>query len=725
MAITPIQKIFAYNIGVPVFGTTQVGDIAISDIDVEYSANYGGLQWWGGPDETEGYVIAYPIPACNRQTPVFGVFACLGFKRSENLSNNSFIQLANSIAPSPPAPFTSATDASIWLTNNGYWNSYPVSGSTPTPTATLGLTPTPTITPTSTSAGVTPTPSVTSSVTPTPTGTASVTPTPTPTHSAPSGFSVTIVESGGNVVMSASGSLNINGLTLVNPSAGPFGGGGIGIASAEFLMVRTSGLNGAQYSGFTTTPSNFGTGGGSASTSSSGNTFGVLETVPGTKSLIVPTGYTTGTVISSTQTFSGATFSSLGLTPGTYTYTWGSGANADSINVVIGGAGVTPTPTSTSAGVTPTPSVTSSVTPTTTPTNTGTPTPTPTITPTSTQTPTPTSSPAAATPTPTITPTNTGTPTPTPTPITGYGFNLVVLPYQYPSSGNTIMVDQTTPGSGTTNPNLFATTNDGIYFNAIDSNGVNRTSYFASFTGRSVTITLTQTGSTAIYSGDTNAFQSWSSSGDTGFTFGYGIAQPGYSAGTTTLIQSATTNFTVGLPVYISVVDNNPPVTPTPTATSVTPTPTPTQGGAGQFVITVSQQGPDVVWDGTGYFNLAALTKTGSSSIGAGYNANQAIWAIGPSATIDQYTLISTFPSTFGAGGTSVSATAGSTFGILPSGGGRALYVPSGYVSNTVISGNATYNNTTISGLGLTPGTYTWTWGTGGNVSSIVMTITP
>jgi hypothetical protein len=63
--------------------------------------------------------------------------------------------------------------------------------------------------------------------------------------------------------------------------------------------------------------------------------------------LVVPSGYTTGTIISSTQTFTGQTFSSLGLTQGTYVYSWGSGANADSINVVIGGGGPTPTPTPT------------------------------------------------------------------------------------------------------------------------------------------------------------------------------------------------------------------------------------------------------------------------------------------------------------------------------------------------------------------------------------------
>jgi len=219
--------------------------------------------------------------------------------------------------------------------------------------ATL-VTPTPTTT-------STPTPSVTNtqtpSVTPTLTPTTTSTPTPTPTSGAtPSGFSVTIVESGGNVVMSASGSLNVNDLTLVNPSVGPFGGGGLGVSTATFLMGPN--VLGAQYSGFTTTPSNFGPGGpGGPQTSTSGNLFGVVkfDGPTGTSSLIVPTGYTTGTVISSTQTFSGQTFSSFGLTPGTYTYTWGSGANADSINVVVGGAGVTPTPTSTSVTPTPTP----------------------------------------------------------------------------------------------------------------------------------------------------------------------------------------------------------------------------------------------------------------------------------------------------------------------------------------------------------------------------------
>jgi hypothetical protein len=76
---------------------------------------------------------------------------------------------------------------------------------------------------------------------------------------------------------------------------------------------------------------------------------------------------------------------------------------------------------------------------------------------------------------------------------------------------------------------------------------------------------MTQTGSTAIYSGDTSAFKYWSGNtgeppgvaGD-GFVFGTQVGVPplGIPSGNAVLIQSATTNWTVGLPVYISAVIN-------------------------------------------------------------------------------------------------------------------------------------------------------------------------
>ena len=43
------------------------------------------------------------------------------------------------------------------------------------------------------------------------------------------------------------------------------------------------------------------------------------------------------------------------------------------------------------------------------------------------------------------------------------------------------------------------------------------------------------------------------------------------------------------------------------------------------------------------------------------------------------------------------------------------LLVPQGYVSNTALSDSMTFNNATLASLGVTPGTYVWSWGAGAN----------
>jgi len=45
------------------------------------------------------------------------------------------------------------------------------------------------------------------------------------------------------------------------------------------------------------------------------------------------------------------------------------------------------------------------------------------------------------------------------------------------------------------------------------------------------------------------------------------------------------------------------------------------------------------------------------------------------------------------------------------------LFVPHGYSSGTVLSGSLTWNNASFASLGVTRGTYTWTWGTGAEQS--------
>jgi hypothetical protein len=53
--------------------------------------------------------------------------------------------------------------------------------------------------------------------------------------------------------------------------------------------------------------------------------------------IIVPFRYVSGSSLSGTSTFDGATIATLGLTPGSYVYTWGSGVDADGITVNISG----------------------------------------------------------------------------------------------------------------------------------------------------------------------------------------------------------------------------------------------------------------------------------------------------------------------------------------------------------------------------------------------------
>ena len=143
--------------------------------------------------------------------------------------------------------------------------------------------------------------------------------------------------------------------------------------------------------------------------------------------------------------------------------------------------------------------------------------------------------------------------------LTGYGYNLIALPYGFPELGNSIMNDPGGSGSGSTEINLLSSTGRGFYFNSFDSSSADTRNYFSGFTGQSVTITFSQTGNTAIYSGDTNSFKYWESSPtDNGFVFGTGIGAPptNIPSGTAVLIQSATTNYTIGLPVYVSLLVN-------------------------------------------------------------------------------------------------------------------------------------------------------------------------
>jgi hypothetical protein len=743
-----IQKIFAYNTGSLISGTTQVGDIAISEANVEYSANYGGLQWWGGPDETNGYVIAHTDPTGGHNGQI-STPAYLGFWRSSGLTDSDFLNLCNSIPPRIGfPPFTTTSEAYTWLNDNGYWTSYGASlcdtftfiGNNATTTSNSAI-----------NDGTSGWDSSAYSLE-TFTGPVSVTfqtsangnilmggfsynPTATPgsTYEDTSygiylynSDQIEIYENGGQVAV-----LNV-GTVVSSSDVWKVDYDGTSVKyyyNSTLLYTSTNAVTQPLHIFFPLFTPNEGAVDicviGTLSptptptpTLTQTPTPTVTETPSGTPSETptnTPTPTTTDLSSVTTFTISGCTnlnvlVADLGpsaLAPGdvfNFTFTGGTPSGCYRI--------VEKTVTTPTDGATPllfyvncAACEATLVTPT--PTTTSTPTPSVTNTPTPTETPGITNTPVASE-TPTQTPTITPTPSPVPT------FFIINN-----STGNRT-VTNIIGGIGGWNLNTGSypvssgQTANGFVHSRLTEPGLDQLVLLFGGTD-AINVNITKNGSP--YSPSSSP----SPTNVTASQINYFINSPSDFIQTNDIIVFTITDYEP---------TPTPSVTETPSATTTsTPTPTPTSGATGDFTVTVSQVGPDVIWNGSGKFNLGSLSLIGSQTLGSGLQATQAIWAIGPNVTVQQYDgpSFTTFPTSFGTSGSYPAPTSsGSTFGILPGGtGGRLLIVPSGYTSNTVISGTAVYAGTTIAGMNLSGGTYTWAWGSGGSTSSIVMTITP
>ena len=146
------------------------------------------------------------------------------------------------------------------------------------------------------------------------------------------------------------------------------------------------------------------------------------------------------------------------------------------------------------------------------------------------------------------------------------------------------------------------------------------------------------------------------------------------------------------------------------------------------YTITIEQVGSDVVATGSGSINFDALAVYGDELDTSLIAASGGAIIVGPTTpTDDTYYSGVTGPITFGAGGEFLADSGGG--GIVglgtfdePSGG--VVAVPQGYVSGAPLgTSTATFTNTTISGLGLTPGAYVWTWGDGATADSFTLDI--
>lgn len=139
------------------------------------------------------------------------------------------------------------------------------------------------------------------------------------------------------------------------------------------------------------------------------------------------------------------------------------------------------------------------------------------------------------------------------------------------------------------------------------------------------------------------------------------------------------------------------------------------------YVITIAQDGADVVATGTGSLDLTGMTSLGGVNWESFVQPSSARIVVGATTSENYYGAFSSSASAFGTGGFT-DATSGSGTTVIISGG---LYVAASYVSGTEMSATSTWANTTLSALGLADGTYTWTLPSDDTLTVVIGETTP
>lgn len=240
-------------------------------------------------------------------------------------------QICGNLITSTPTPTSTSTSTpTITPTNSVTPTTTPTNSVTPTITPTVTVTSTITSTP-----GVSSSPTPTTTSTPTVTITNSSTPTNTPSSTGVIGslFEMFLFELGSDVIMSGSGRFDTTALSF--GFTGNFQGL-LRASLANFISGPSSLTASDNYTGVSTYPSNFGSGGQFLATSGVGDIAGILYLGPGDYRLLVPTGYVSNSALTTQTTYSGKTLTSLGATAGTYIYSWGSGANSGTLILKVG-----------------------------------------------------------------------------------------------------------------------------------------------------------------------------------------------------------------------------------------------------------------------------------------------------------------------------------------------------------------------------------------------------
>ncbi|MEM8678186.1 MAG: hypothetical protein AAGF97_02420 [Planctomycetota bacterium] len=137
----------------------------------------------------------------------------------------------------------------------------------------------------------------------------------------------------------------------------------------------------------------------------------------------------------------------------------------------------------------------------------------------------------------------------------------------------------------------------------------------------------------------------------------------------------------------------------------------------------VEVNGDVLIMGGGSVDTVDGLVAQGTQQIDNGVNPSFAF--VGFGGTIQGYEGL-VGPSNFGSG-----LNRDATFSSAPNGpftigaAGVGLGVPTNYLLGEPLSGTLTFENATITSLGMDPGTYVWTWGSGASVDSFTLNVVP
>jgi hypothetical protein len=146
---------------------------------------------------------------------------------------------------------------------------------------------------------------------------------------------INVVESGGDVIGTSSGSINLAALS--GPLSTLHDSGvviGTAVEAGASIIIVGPSFTADLWSGVVP-PAIFSTGDWIADSFDGGSVYVGAAMTTSRNGIYVPPGYVSGTPVDGTSTWSGHTFATLGLIPGTYVFTWGSDVTADSLTINI------------------------------------------------------------------------------------------------------------------------------------------------------------------------------------------------------------------------------------------------------------------------------------------------------------------------------------------------------------------------------------------------------